>query len=304
MTNPSRMIWVDGRLIPWAQATVHVLSQSLQRGSLVFDLMACVWLDSEPAIFGLTEHLDRFESSMRLSRMVPGPTRKDIEAGVRAVVHASPGATQVKVSAYYPSPSLDVLPLDASASVAIAAYSAEDIDPSAPKAKPPARLGVAESRKMPGWVLSPQAKLAAGYLYTSVAKLEAKSRGFDEVLLLDEADCIAEGSVQSFFWAATGTLFTAPTSTVLAGVTRIALLDIARLEGIEVREVSEALSALDTADEAFLAGTTARVWPVAQVEERRFPSAPGPVTARLRARLDALLAGEDASLSPRWLARV
>jgi branched-chain amino acid aminotransferase len=151
-------------------------------------------------------------------------------------------------------------------------------------------------------VLSPQAKLAASYLYTSMAKAAARADGFDDVLLLDQDGCIAESSTLSFFWVESGEVFTAPTEVVLAGVTRRVVIELAQDEGLPVHEVQRPLAALDRAQECFLTGTSLRVWPVARVGERGIPApVPGVYTGRIARRLNQLLAGEDPKLSPRWL---
>ncbi len=302
MADIGRTIWIDGKLVPWAEATVHVLSQSVQRGSLVFDFMSCHWLEDGPAVFGLREHVERFLGSMQLSGMRPALGQAEIERAIGEAVRANPGASHVKISAYYPTPALDVLPRDAHPSLAIAAFRPEESAPEWRRERMPAQLQVADARKMPGWVLSPQAKLAAGYLYTSVAKAAARADGFDDVLLLDEDGCIAESSTFSFFWIEAGEVFTAPVDVVLAGVTRRVVLELARAEALPVHEVQRPLAALARAQECFLTGTRARVWPVARVGARMFPApVPGPLTSVLARRLDAVLEGKDPRLSPRWL---
>ncbi len=302
MADLGRTIWIDGKLVPWAEATVHVLSQSVQRGSLVFDFMSCHWREAGPAVFGLREHVERFLGSMLLSGMRSALGSNALERAIGEAVRANPGASHVKVSAYYPTPALDVLPRDAHPSIAIAAFRPEDIAPEWRRERPPAQLQVAEARKMPGWVLSPQAKLAAGYLYTSVAKAAARADGFDDVLLLDQDGCIAESSTFSFFWIEAGEVFTAPVDVVLAGVTRRVLMELARDERLPVHEVQQPLAVLARASECLLAGTSARVWPVGRVGARQFPApVPGPLTAVLARRLDAVLEGNDPKLSPQWL---
>jgi len=296
-----RRIWVDGELVPWDRATVHVLGQSIQRGSLVFDVMSCHWLEAGPAVFGLREHVERFANSARISGMKLALDVSAVIAAIGVTVRANPGATQVKVSGYYASPSLDVLPRDAHASIAIAAYDARDIVPDYPLRKPPAALQVADPRKMPEWVQSPQAKLAASYLYTAIAKGHAREAGFDDVLLLDEDGNLAESSTTSFFWVSGGAIHTAPVDFVLAGVTRGVVIDLARDEGLAVHEERQPLAALDAADEAFLTGSTTRIWGVGRVDEHRWPSAPGPITRRLAERLDRLLEGKDTKFSPAWI---
>lgn len=306
MSIACRRIWVDGTLTAWENATLHVLSQSAARGSLVFDVMSCHWLPGGPAVFGLREHIERFVRSAELSGMELPVGVDELIRGVSDTVRANPGAEIVKVNAYYAGISIDVLPREALPTVAIAAFSLGDITPTPPRSpRAPARLQIPDPRKQPPWVMSPQAKLAAGYLYASVAKARARTDGFDDILLLDERGNLAESATMSFFLVKDGALLVPPLDYVLAGVTRRVVLELAQAEGVPILERPIPRDAIQTAAEAFLAGTTVSVWPVADIDAHKFPEpVPGPVTAALGGRLEALLAGEDAELSPRWMQEV
>ncbi|MFQ5514932.1 MAG: aminotransferase class IV [Myxococcota bacterium] len=306
---PDRRIWVNGELVPWPEATLHVLSQSAARGSLVFDVMPCYELPDGPAIFGLREHSERFVRSAELSGMQLPLGLDAILQAIAETVRANPGTEIVKINAYHPGISLDVLPIDPEPSIAIAAFAIADVLPGAgsvePRRLPPARLQVADVRKMPAWVQPPQAKLAAGYLYSSLAKQRARKEGFDDVLLLDERGEIAESSTQSFFLVLEGALWTAPVETVLAGITRCCVLELADDEGFPVKEARLPAERLLEAEEAFLSGTTTSLWPVARIDARTLPPpVPGPLTRRLIERMERLLAGDDPQFSPRWMQRV
>lgn len=304
MALESRKIWLDGELVPWEAAQVHVLSQSVQRGSLVFDVMSCHALPEGPAVFGLEAHVQRFQRSAALSGMELPRDLAGILEGVSGAVHANPGAEIVKLSAYYPGVSLDVLPREPVATLAIAAFSVADLYGPGAAVRPerPARLTIPDPRKMPPWVMSPQAKLAAGYLYTSVAKAEARRNGFDDVLLLDENGNLAESSTMSFCLVDGGELFTASGDTVLESITRRVVLELARDEGVVVHEVSVPRERLGSAAEAFVCGTSANVWPVERIDDLRLPDpVPGAVTGRLKERIETLLAGGDPVFSPKWM---
>ncbi|MBW2416106.1 MAG: aminotransferase class IV [Deltaproteobacteria bacterium] len=304
MTNPDRRIWIDGVLIPWKDATLHVLSQSAARGSLVFDVMSCHWLDDGPAVFGLREHVERFVRSAGLSGMTLPSDADALIAAVGETVHANPGCEVVKVNAYFPGIALDVLPADPLATVAVAAFSLQDVVPGPSGPRRPARLQIPDPRKMPPWVMSPQAKLAAGYLYASVAKAGARRDGFDDILLLDEQGNLAESAAMSFMLVEGERLCVPPLDYVLAGVTRRAVLDLARDEKIEIAEEPVPRDAIERASEAFLVGTTVNVWAVAEIDGHKLPEpVPGPISVRLAARMKAMLAGSD-PLSARWLEKV
>jgi branched-chain amino acid aminotransferase len=296
-----RQVWIDGKLVPWADATLHVFAQSTQRGYLAFDVLSCHWLPGGPQIFGLREHAQRFLQSAELAGM---RLRLDLDGVIAAIgqaVRANRGASWIKITCYYGAVSADLLPVEEHATVAVAAYSPEDVGAStAPP--PPIRLQIAKIVKLPAEALSPQAKLAGSYTYAAIAKARARADGFDDVLLLDRGGAIAEGPVQSFFWVDGVDLCTAPLDVVLAGVTRRAVIELARDEGIEIREARAPADRLAHAEEAFITGTTTGIRAVARVGDWRLPEpVPGPITARLGDRLRRMLAGEDAKFSPRWL---
>ena len=307
MSLSERRIWLNGRLVPWAEATVHVLSQSIQRGTLVFDVMPIYWVKRGPAILGLDEHAERFRQSMELAGMTPPYDARALRAGIAEAVKANPGAELVKVSGYYPGVSLDVLPVDAQPDVAIAAFAIGDIVTGGKRANAggPARLQIAASPKMPASVLSPQVKIAAGYTHAAFAKARARKAGFHDVLFLDGDGSLTESSTQSFFLMADGVLHTAGLDAVLDGITRRLTIELARDEGIEVKEGRMPRELLSSAREAFLTGTTTNVWPIERIDSVELPKpVPGPVTARLLARFTALCADEDPAFSKRWLQAV
>src|SRR5262245_28118652 len=172
MSLTERKIWHNGRLVPWADVTVHVLAQSIQRGTLVFDVMPVYWLRRGAAILGLDEHTARFVQSMELAGMKPPYDAARLRAGIAELVRANPGCEIVKISAYYPGISLDVLPVDPQPDVALAAFAIADVVPGGARASAggPAKLQIAASVKTPSRVLSPQVKIAAGYTHAAFAK--------------------------------------------------------------------------------------------------------------------------------------
>jgi len=305
MSIEERRIWVDGSLRPWGEVTVHLLSQSLQRGTLIFDVMQVCETRDGPAIFGLREHVERFCNSAELNGMALHLGLDALLAGVREAVLANPGCEVVKISGYYDGISLDVLPPDPSVRIAIAAFATADVVPGGLKRAASARLQIARPVKMPKSVLSPQVKIAASYTHAATAKQKARAEGFHDVLFLDERGDLAESSTQSFFVVSEGVLRTAPTEIVLAGVTRRAVMELAQDEGLAIKEEAMPHDLLAQADEAFMTGTSTGVWPVSRIDGLALPEpVPGPVTARLAARFERMLADADPVFSPRWIQRV
>lgn len=305
---PNRRIWLDGELVPWAEATVHVLSHSMARGSLVFDYMSVHETRRGPAIFRLEDHVARFLASVDLVGL---PLRLDAAAlgeACLAAVRANPGAKVVKLNAFLPSVEVDVVPVDDHVSVAAAAYDPRlDVQErkTPPPAPPPQTLRIwleKERRQRRPDIMHPHAKVAANYTSPMVAKWAARRRGYDEVILVDERGFLAEGPTTNFFLVdRDGSLCTPPEGGVLLGVTRSSIVAIARAEGRKVLEEPLRPEALFDAGEAFLTGTSAGVWPIAEVDDRPIGSeCPGPVSRALGERFRRITRGEDADFE-HWL---
>jgi branched-chain amino acid aminotransferase len=296
-----RRIWLDGGLVPWDQATVHVLSHSLQRGSLIFDYTSVYATPRGPAIFRLREHVERFLRSAELVGLPLRHDRETIEGAIVETVCANPGATAVKVSAYLASVEVDVVPLDDRVSLAVAAY-----DPGAdivarksrqPRVSPMLRVWIEKDRRnRRDDIVSPHAKVAANYASPMGAKWEAQRAGYDEILLVDEEGFVAEGPTTNLFLVEEdGNLCTPPGRSII---------EIAKHDGISVRVSPVCPERLLDAAEVFLTGTTAGVWPVGSIDGRTIgDGAPGPVTRELRARFARIVSGEDPAFE-HWLTTV
>jgi len=307
METPERTIWVDGRLVPWDQATVHVLSHSLQRGSLGFDYMSVHTCPPRPgrpagpAVFRLEEHVERFFQSCELTGLRLALSPAEIRSAIFETLRANPGARAVKLSGYLASIEIDVVPVDDRLTVSIAAYDpAADI--SAHKPRPAAvrresiRLWIEKERKNRRADIVPaQAKTAANYASPMVAKTRARAAGYDEILLIDEFGTVAEGPTTNIFLVdRAGALVTPSIDRVLLGVTRASVLEIAKHDGYEVSEANIRPEELLDAAEVFLTGTTAGVLPVESIDGQPVGEvAPGPVSIALRDHFARIVAGED-----------
>jgi branched-chain amino acid aminotransferase len=312
MTSPSapppdRRLWIDGRLVPWADATVHVLSHSHQRGSLIFDYLSVHETARGPAAFRLDDHVRRFLAS---AEIVGLPLRQDagaIRAAVLDAIRANPGCTAVKISGYLASVEVDVVPVDDHVTLAVAAYDpvADILRPKGVEPKPfrPLRVWVEKERRnrRPD-IMPPQAKVAANYASPMAAKWAARKRGYGEVLLVDDQGFVAEGPTTNVFLVdGSGTLRTPPEEKVLLGVTRASILELARAEGRKVVEERFRPEAFREATEAFITGTSAGVWAIESVDDHPLPAAPGPVSRALGERFARVVSGRDPAFA-HWLA--
>jgi len=308
----NRVIWLNGELVPWENATVHVLSHSLQRGSLVFDYMAVHQTPRGPAIFRLDRHVERMLRSCELMGLPIGLDAKALGSGIVAAVKANPGGTAVKASAYFASLEVDVVPVDTRVSVAIAVYDPK-VDLTARPPQTPARPA---RRPLRVWlekqahqrrddIVSPHAKVSANYASSMTAKARAQRLGFDEILLVDEDDHLAEGPTTNVFVVdQAGLLLTPPEQRVLRGVTRESVIELAVSSGIEVQEQQIEPHVLTSAREIFLTGTTAGVLAVESVDGTAIGDlCPGPVSVELAERLSRVESGKDPAFD-HWLTYV
>lgn len=313
-----RQVWIDGEFRPWADATIHVLSHSLQRGSLVFDYMSVHSIPageaSAPpgvAIFRMQEHVERLLRSCALMGLPISQTADELGRAIVQTVRANPGARAVKISAYFASVEIDVVPIDTSVTVAIAAYDPKaDITDRLPKPSPPRpeflKLWIEkEQANRRDDIVSPQAKVSANYASPMTAKRRARAEGYDEIILVDEDGNLAEGPTTNLFIVnSEGELLTPRSEKVLHGVTRSSIIELAKAEGISFREAPIKPDDLWSASEAFLTGTTAGVWSVESIDGREMGSeCPGPISSLLRDRFLLASHGKDPDFE-HWLTRV
>jgi len=304
---PNRLIWLDDEFVPWERATVHVLSHSLQRGSLIFDYMSIHETPRGPAVFRMVEHVQRLLRSAELVGLPLERSVDEIGAAILATVRANPGATAVKVSAYLASIEVDVVPLDDRVTLAIAAYDpGEDIvkrKDAMPHVSPTLSIWIEKDKhnRRPD-IVPPQAKVSANYVSPMLAKWRARKRGYDEILLVDEEGCLAEGPTTNVFLVDNeGKLRTPTEENVLLGVTRSTIIEIAKHDGLTVEEARIRPEELMSAAEVFLTGTTAGVWPVASVDDVKIGKGePGPVGLRVRERFQKLVSGSGPAYD-HWL---
>lgn len=306
--QPDRRIWLDGVLVPWGEATVHVLSHSHARGSLVFDFMSVHQTPRGSAIFRLPDHIDRFLTSVELVGLPLTLGAEQLAEACRVAVRANPGATVVKLQAFLPSIEVDVVPVDDHVAVAAAAFDPRaDVLARKQKAVPDAPRAVKiwlekERKQRRPDIMHPHAKVAANYASPMAAKWAARRRGYDEVLLVDEHGFVAEGPTTNFFLVdREGVLRTPPEESVLLGVTRRSILALAEHAGIPFMEEPVTSEVLLGAAEAFLTGTSAGVWPIVSVDDQTIGSeCPGPISRALGQQFREVVAGKEPAFE-HWL---
>lgn len=297
-------VWFDGELIDYGDATMHVLAHATQRGTAVFDVIKVVPTDSGSAALGLAEHATRFMNSMDLMGMEPTVTAATLEAATAEVVAANPGTVVIKMVAAWKEVPLRALPLTPVPSIWIAAmgpFTDTGSESEAVTGEAPASVSLmtASAPKMPANILPPSLKVAASYTVGVRERMKAVSSDFDDVIFRSSTGGLAEGTTQSVFVVAGGKVLVPPLDSVLDGITRRMVLEVAAHAGVEVEVRSIEWSEVTAADELFVASTNLPVVPVNRHDERVL-DAPGPVTDLLRSEVLAVLAGSH-DLSAQWL---
>jgi branched-chain amino acid aminotransferase len=290
------LIWMNGEFVAWEDAKVHVLTHGLHYGTGVFEGIRCYDTDScGPAIFRHREHLQRLHRSAELYYM---PSPYDVEA-LRAAANeliARNGlrSCYVRPIMFRGYGQMGLNPLEAPVDVTIAvwewgAYLGEEGKQHGIRTK------VSSWRRISPGSLIPAAKASGQYLNSVLAKIESQKAGYEEAILLDDHGNVCEGSGENIFVVWEGRLVTPPpTASILDGITRKSVIQIARDLGIEVIERNIARAELYLADEVFMTGTAAELVPVREVDDHTIGAGvPGEVTRTVQTTFEDALHGRS-----------
>lgn len=296
----AQKIWMNGELVDWADAKVHVLSHGLHYGTSVFEGIRAYDAQDGTAVFRLDDHLARLEQSAAIYYMPLPYSRDELRAAVHQVLAANElGACYIRPIAMRGYGVMGLFPLEAPVDVAIAAwpwgaYLGEE------GLKRGIRAKIASWRRIGSTTIPATAKAGGQYLNSILAKVETHKAGYDEALLLNEAGYVADGSGENLFIVRDGQIITPPVqASILEGITRASIIELAREEGYTVVEREVARTELYIADEVFVTGTAAEVCPIREVDEHAIGE-PGPVTRRLQELFFACTEGRHPR-SERWL---
>jgi branched-chain amino acid aminotransferase len=279
----SQYIWMNGKLVPWDGAQVHVTAHGLHYGTGVFEGMRCYDTSDGAAIFRLEAHLERMVASAAAYEMtLPYSVGELSEASVEVVRANDLANAYLRPIAFYDAHTFHVAPTVSPVSVAIIAvpgraYIAGGVEKGA-------SVMLSSIRRIDAASLPPWVKASGHYTNSVRALQEARRAGFEDAILLNAAGDVAEGSGANLFMVRGGTLITndKPASIVM-GITRDSVLTIARDLGIPVEIRAMSVADLRAADELFFSGTAVEVTPITRVDDRALGGgAPGPVSRRVQ----------------------
>jgi branched-chain amino acid aminotransferase len=286
-------IWMDGELVPWDEARVHVLTHSLHYGSGVFEGIRAYPTSRGPAVFRLTDHMRRLHQSAYLFLMdMPYSVDELVEATKETVRVNRVESCYIRPLAYlgYGEMGLNPLPCQTHVSIAVWPWGAYLGDEGVRNG---VRMKVSSWRRIDPNVNPVAAKGTGIYVNSQLAKVEALKAGYDEAIMLNTHGYVAECTGENLFVVRDGVLVTPPLSSgALEGITRSSVMTIARDVGLEVREENLLRSDLYLAHEAFLTGTAAEIVPMRSVDDREIGD-PGEITRRIQEIYYAAVHGQE-----------
>lgn len=296
MADRDGFIWYDGRLVPWRDATTHVLTHTLHYGMGVFEGVRAYETGSGPAIFRLQDHTDRlFRSAHILGISLPF-SKDEINAAHLEVVKANQlKSCYFRPMAFYGSGKLGVAPPANDVHVIVAAwpwgaYLGED------GMQKGIRVKTSSFSRHHVNITMCKAKANGNYMNSILANAEATRDGYDEALLLDVDGFVAEGSGENIFIIRRGKVYTPDLTSALEGITRDTVCTILADMGLELVEKRITRDEVYSADEAFFTGTAAEVTPIRELDGRQIGAGSrGPITAEIQSRYFAIVKGEDST---------
>jgi branched-chain amino acid aminotransferase len=295
MVQKVSKIWMDGKLIPWEEANVHVLTHSLHYGLGVFEGIRCYLChDGKSAVFRLREHVDRLFDSAQIGDIKIPYSKREISEACKETLQVN----QMKEGYLRPivfigEGVMGVYPGDNPIRVSIitwswGAYLGEGA------LEKGIRVKVSSYTRHHVNVMMTKAKICGNYVNSVLAKREAMKMRYDEALMLDTEGYVSEASGENIFMVKNGVLKTTPLTSILSGITRDSVIQIAKAKRIPLSEERFTRDELYTAHEAFFTGTAAELTPIREVDDRIIGNGkPGPVTKELQAAFFDIVKGKN-----------
>ena len=283
MSDLKGKIWMDGKLVEWSDAKVHVLTHTLHYGTGVFEGVRAYETSGGPAIFRLEDHTNRlFESARLIGMKIPYNSKELNDAQSKVVKINNLKNAYIRPMCFYGSEGMGLRADNLKVHAIIAAwdwgsYLGDD------KILNGIKVKVTDFPKRCEKSMLHKAKASGNYLYSMLALKDALNSGFDEALILDVDDNVNEGSGENFFMIANNTIHTPKDATVLNGITRQTVMKIARDLNYNVEETNISVDDVKSSDEAFFTGTAAEVTPIIQVDNVKINDGkPGEITKKIQ----------------------
>jgi len=287
-------IWMDGKMVDWDKAQVHVCTHALHYGSGVFEGIRAYETDKGTAVFRLKEHIDRLFNSAKILKMEIPYTKEEIRQAIKDTIKVNKlESGYIRPLIYRGFEQLGVNPFKCPVNCAVAvwewgAYLGEEA------LRKGIRTKISSYARSYINSTSQKAKICANYINSIFAKMEAIEAGVEEAILLDTRGYVTEGSGENIFWIRNGVIYTTPTATVLEGITRDSVIKIAQDMGYQVQEKYICRDELYISDEVFFSGTAAEVTPIREIDNYQIGEGKrGLITEKIQEKYFAIVKGKD-----------
>jgi len=295
MVQKVSKIWMDGKLIPWEEANVHILTHSLHYGLAMFEGIRCYLCeDGKSAVFRLRAHVDRLFDSAQIGDIKIPFSKREIAEACKDTLRANQlKEGYIRPIVFIGEGVMGVYPGDNPIRVAITtwswgAYLGEEA------LERGIRIKVSSYTRHHVNVMMTKAKICGNYVNSVLAKREVMKMGYDEALMLDTEGYVSEASGENIFMVKNGVLKTTPLTSILPGITRDAVIQIAKAKKMTLLEERFTRDELYTAQEAFFSGTAAELTPIREVDDRTIGDGkPGPMTKELQAAFFDIVRGKN-----------
>jgi branched-chain amino acid aminotransferase len=302
--NETKFIWMNGKMVPWHECTIHFLTHSMHYGSGIFEGIRCYNTERGPAIFRLKEHIQRlFYSADVIGITIPFTEKELIDACIRVVKENELNSGYIRPLVFFGYGKMGLDIVGASIEVGIAAWPWE-----AYLGKEGIEQGVSvkispyirPSRE----VMPTNAKVSGNYANSMMAKMDALKTGYKDAILLDKNSNVAECSAENFFIVKNNSLITPSIDNCLDGITRKSVIEIALDNGLKVEERIIPLKEVFEAEEAFMTGTAAEISPITSVDGKKIGSGkPGKITQSIQKNFYDAVSGKEKKYE-KWLTYV
>lgn len=287
-------IWMDGKMVDWDKAKVHVCTHALHYGSGVFEGIRAYETDKGTAVFRLKEHIERLYNSAKILKMEIPYSKEEFRQAVKNTIKENNlKSCYIRPLVYRGFEQLGINPFTCPVNCVIAvwewgAYLGEEALAKGIKTK------ISSYARSYINSTSQKAKICGNYINSIFAKMEAIEAGVDEAILLDTRGFVTEGSAENLFWVRNGVIYTTPTATVLEGITRDSIIKIAEDMSYQVQEKYICRDELYISDEVFFAGTAVEVTPIREIDNYQIGEGKrGPVTENIQKNFFAIAKGEE-----------
>jgi len=287
-------IWMDGKMVDWDEAKVHVCTHALHYGSGVFEGIRAYETESGTAVFRLKEHIERLFNSAKILKMDILYSKEEFRQAIKDTIKVNKlKSGYIRPLVYRGFEQLGINPFKCPVNCTIAVwewgtYLGEEALAKGIKTK------ISSYARSYINSTSQKAKICGNYVNSIFAKMEAIEAGVDEAILLDTRGFVTEGSGENIFWIKNGVIYTTPTATVLEGITRDSIIKIAEDMNYQVQEKYVCRDELYISDEVFFTGTAAEVTPIREIDNYQIGEGKrGPITENIQKKFFAIAKGEE-----------